>query len=125
MAKIRGKDTKPEMLVRRTLWAAGYRYRVHAKDLPGRPDIAFRSRRKAVFVHGCFWHGHPGCPVAHLPKTRPEYWAEKFAKNAARDCANIEALGRLGYAVEVVWECEATSPQLAERLAEFLGPPQH
>lgn len=124
MAKIRGKDTKPEVAVRKVLTALGYRYRLHAKDLPGRPDIAIRSRRRAIFVHGCFWHGHEGCKVSHVPKTRSAFWTAKFSRNTARDAENRAALEALGYAVEVVWECEVRDPSLPARLTAFLGPPR-
>jgi DNA mismatch endonuclease (patch repair protein) len=122
MAKIRSKDTKPEVLVRRLLFRLGYRFRLHGKGLPGRPDIVFKARRKVVFVHGCFWHGHAGCASAHMPKTRPDFWAEKFSKNAQRDEKNVAALEALGYDVAVVWECEAACPGLARKLESFLGP---
>lgn len=124
MAKIRGKDTKPEVAVRRLLTAAGYRYRLHAKDLPGRPDIAIRSRRRAIFVHGCFWHGHQGCKSSHVPKTHSAFWTDKFSRNIARDARNQSALEAQGYAVEVVWECEVRDRSLPARLAGFLGPPR-
>ncbi|MEE3626408.1 very short patch repair endonuclease [Nitrospirillum sp. BR 11752] len=108
MSRVRGKDTKPEMAVRRALWAAGYRYRLHAKDLPGRPDIVFRSRKIAIFVHGCFWHGHEGCPGHRIPKSRSEWWAAKIARNKARDAEVRGELEGMGWTVMVVWECEAT-----------------
>lgn len=106
MSRVRGKDTKPEMAVRRALWAAGYRYRLHAKDLPGRPDIVFRSRKIAIFVHGCFWHGHEGCAGHRIPKSRSDWWAAKIARNKARDAEVREALKAMGWAVKVIWECE-------------------
>lgn len=114
MARVRGKDTKPELKVRRALHAAGLRYRLHAKELPGRPDIVFRSRRVAVFVHGCFWHRHddPGCKLARMPKSRLEFWAPKLTANAERDRRNIQALTAQGWTVEVVWECDLVEPSL-------------
>lgn len=108
MARIKCRDTKPELRVRRALHAAGLRFRLQAKDLPGRPDIVFRSRRVVVFVHGCFWHRHndPDCKLARTPKSRLEFWAPKLAANAERDRRNIEALQASGWSVEVMWECD-------------------
>lgn len=120
MAKIRGVDTKPELFVRKALYARGYRYRLHAKDLPGRPDLVFRKRRAVVFVHGCFWHRH-GCKKTTHPKSRHDYWQEKFASNVARDKRNQEQLAEEGWRVFVIWECELE--EALDRLAAFLGPP--
>ncbi len=106
MSAIRGKDTKPEMVVRRFLHGRGYRYRIHRKDLAGKPDIVIPRLKACVFVHGCFWHRHPGCPYSTIPKTRPEFWNEKFQKNVARDLANIDALEASGWTVLIVWECQ-------------------
>jgi DNA mismatch endonuclease (patch repair protein) len=108
MARVRGKDTKPELKVRKALHAAGLRFRLQANDLPGRPDIVFRSRRIAIFVHGCFWHRHskPDCKLTRTPQSRLEFWELKFAANIARDERNISALRGLGWTVLVVWECE-------------------
>jgi DNA mismatch endonuclease (patch repair protein) len=122
MARIRGRDTGPELLLRKLLFAMGYRFRLHRKDLPGRPDIVFKGRRKVVFVHGCFWHQHPGCGVAHVPKTRPDYWRDKFARNRERDARNEERLREAGYDCFVVWECEVRDERLPGKLREFLGP---
>lgn len=115
MAKIKSRDTQPEMRVRRALHAAGLRYRLHAKDLPGKPDIALPSRRIAIFVHGCFWHRHldPSCKLARIPKSRIDFWQEKFAANRARDERNESALQAEGWDVRVVWECEISEPALA------------
>ncbi len=122
MARIRGKDTKPEMAVRRLLHGLGYRYRLHAGDLPGRPDIVFRTRRKAVFVHGCFWHQHEGCRQATTPKVRTTYWQRKFEANRARDKASMAALERMDWKALVVWECETRAiDTLSAKLIEFLG----
>ncbi len=101
----KGQDTKPELLLRRMLHAAGYRFRLHRRDLPGTPDIVFPSRRAAVQVHGCFWHQHAGCCHAKLPATRKEYWLPKLARNVERDRRNMAALRRRGWRVSVVWEC--------------------
>jgi DNA mismatch endonuclease (patch repair protein) len=125
MAAIRGKDTGPEIAIRRMLHAMGYRYRLHRRDLPGRPDITFPGRRKVVFVHGCFWHQHLGCKAAKAPRTRQEYWGPKLARNIERDRLNLEALTRSAWVVAIVWECELAHPEtIAVRLASFLGRPR-
>lgn len=124
MAAIKGKDTKPEMIVRRLLHSLGYRYRLHRKDIPGRPDIVFIGRRMAIQVHGCFWHQHPGCKAAHVPLSRLEYWQPKLARNVARDTASLEALSAAGWDVLVLWECEIKrGGDIQDRLVRFLGPP--
>ena len=105
MQRVKSKDTKPEMAVRRMLHAAGFRYRLHDKSLPGKPDIVFRSRGVVVFVHGCFWHGH-GCKYGKLPKSKQDFWRPKIERNVARDEAAIAALEGLGWSVVVVWQCE-------------------
>lgn len=122
MSRIRGKDTKPELIVRRMLFAMGYRYRLHVRSLPGTPDIVFPGRSKAIFVHGCFWHGHPGCRYAAKPTTRAEFWQEKIEAARRRDAAAQEALTRRGWAVLVVWECELPREELRSHLMYFLGP---
>jgi DNA mismatch endonuclease (patch repair protein) len=109
MAGIRGKDTKPELALRRSLHALGFRYRLHAKGLPGRPDLVLAKHRAAIFVHGCFWHRHPGCRFATTPSTRPDFWAAKFAANMKRDEAVRSALLRAGWRVATVWECALRS----------------
>ena len=106
MKRIRGKDTSPERAVRSALHKAGFRFRLHSKALPGTPDIVLPSRRAVVFVHGCFWHHHPGCRAAYTPTTRRDYWEPKLAANVARDQRNAAALAREGWAVHTVWECE-------------------
>lgn len=113
MATIRGKDTKPEMLVRRFLHAHGFRFRLHRTDLPGKPDIVLPRLRTCIFVHGCFWHRHAGCRYAVLPKTRPEFWAAKLEGNVARDRNAVLALRHAGWQVIVVWECELRRPETA------------
>lgn len=123
MSLIRGKHTKPEMRVRKMLHAMGYRYRLHGRDLPGNPDIVFRSRRKVIFVHGCFWHRHsdPNCKLARLPKSRLEFWEPKLLGNRARDERAVEALKLAGWEVLVVWECESRQDeQLENKLRAFL-----
>ncbi|MEM8755666.1 MAG: very short patch repair endonuclease, partial [Pseudomonadota bacterium] len=107
MARIKGRDTKPEMKVRRTLRSLGHTgYRLQRRDLPGRPDVAFVGRRLAIFVHGCFWHGHDCRRGARAPKTNVEYWSAKIARNRARDQAALDALSAAGWRVLVLWECE-------------------
>lgn len=124
MALIRGVDTTPELSVRRLLHGLGYRFRLHRRDLPGRPDIVFLSRRKLIFVHGCFWHHHEGCKVGHLPRSRQDYWASKFATNKQRDALNLAAVTAMDWEAQVVWECEVKDlAALSTRLQTFLGPP--
>ena len=124
MARIRGVDTKPELFVRRALHARGYRYRLHGRGLPGRPDLVFRKRKCAVFVHGCFWHRH-GCKRTTSPKSRQEYWQDKFARNVERDERNTRQLAEDGWQIFIAWECEIdTDETLLKRLTEFLGPPR-
>lgn len=121
MARIGSRDTAPEMAVRRLLHARGYRYRLHAANLPGKPDIVFSARRRAVFVHGCYWHRHQGCRYAFTPATRPDFWLKKFAANVERDARVIEALSRQGWRVLVIWSCETQTPDgLAAKLTHFL-----
>lgn len=124
MARIRGRDTRPELNVRRLLHAMGYRYRVQFKSVPGRPDVAFPARKKAIFVHGCFWHGHEGCKRSHIPRTRSDYWAAKFERNRERDKRQHRQAVELGWNVLVIWECEAVGDErlTAAKLLEFLGP---
>jgi DNA mismatch endonuclease (patch repair protein) len=121
MSAVGQRDTKPEMLVRRLLHSMNYRYRLHRKDLPGRPDIVFGRRRKAIFVHGCFWHRHPGCSKASSPKTRAAFWAEKFDRNVERDQQVERRLANMGWQSLVVWECETRTPDaLSLKLQAFL-----
>ena len=105
MAGIKGKDTKPEMVLRRALHARGFRYRLHGKGVPGRPDMILAKHRAVIFVHGCFWHRHEGCRYATTPATRPEFWAEKFAANVRRDRTVRDALVANGWRVATIWEC--------------------
>lgn len=123
MAKIRGKNTRPEIVVRKALHALGKRFRLHRRDLPGRPDIVLPRHRLAIFVHGCFWHRHPGCRLASTPKTRVAFWTDKFAANVARDRRNVERLEGLGWRVATVWECETRdADRLAATLESFVAP---
>ncbi len=124
MGRVRNKDTSPEWKVRRLLHRMGYRYRLHARDLPGRPDIVFRKRRKVIFVHGCFWHQHPdpSCSLARRPKSRQEFWSAKFEANVARDARNTTALTEDDWQVFVVWECQLRDlAGLEARLRGFLS----
>ena len=105
MAGIKGKNTKPEMMVRKALFAQGYRFRLHRKELPGSPDVVLPGRKLAIFVNGCFWHSHSGCRLAKIPSTRPEFWIAKLERNRARDREAIVKLNELGWRVLVVWEC--------------------
>lgn len=116
MSRIKARDTRPELAVRRALWAAGLRYRLHDKRLPGKPDIVFASRRVAVFVHGCFWHGHKGCPRHRIPKSRVEWWTAKIRRNVARDLEVQEALEKEGWRVLLIWECETEDAAKLEAL---------
>lgn len=125
MARIKSKDTKPELLVRRMVHALGYRYRLHRKDLPGRPDLVFGPRRKIINVHGCYWHGHddPACPDRREIKSNKAYWTPKIEGNRARDARQQAALEQVGWEVLIVWECETRHHEvLVERIKEFLGP---
>ena len=121
MRRIRGKDTSPEMVVRRLVHGTGFRYRLHVQSLPGRPDLVFPRLRRIIQVHGCFWHQHSGCPQSHVPKTRIEYWRPKLANNKRRDRKNERALRALGWEVLTVWACElADAAIILERLTGFL-----
>jgi DNA mismatch endonuclease, patch repair protein len=121
MARVRAKDTGPEMLVRRLVHSMGYRYRLHDRSLPGTPDIVFRKARKVILVHGCFWHRHPRCVLARLPKSRTTFWREKLESNRMRDRKNLRRLRAAGWRVLVLWECQlAKQLKLAAQLGEFL-----
>jgi DNA mismatch endonuclease Vsr len=125
MRAISSNGTKPERAVRAMLQRVGYRFRKNLKGLPGRPDVAFTAKRKAIFVHGCFWHAHTGCKNAARPKTRSDYWNSKLNRNVARDRENLEALQQQGWCGAVVWECELGNMSSVERrLVEFLGRPR-
>lgn len=123
MSRIRGTNTKPELLVRRYLWHAGFRYRLHVAGLPGRPDLALPKWNAVVFVHGCFWHRHTGCPYFRMPKTRAAFWDEKLTRNKVRDSTAITALRQGGWRVAVVWECavRADLDEVGRRLTRWLG----
>lgn len=128
MAGIRSRDTKPELLVRRYLHAQGFRYRLNVRSLPGSPDLVLAKWRTVIFVHGCFWHRHPDCSFAYTPRSRQDFWLEKFEKNVARDAAAIKALEEAGWRVIVVWECSLRGAQrdavlykLMQKIREGVG----
>jgi DNA mismatch endonuclease (patch repair protein) len=119
MRRIRKKDTRPEMTVRKVLHGLGYRYRLHDASLPGTPDLVFRSRRKAILVHGCFWHQH-GCALTRLPKSNLDYWLPKLKRNQQRDKVTRSAMRRDGWKILVVWECQSRNQAITKRLVDFL-----
>jgi DNA mismatch endonuclease (patch repair protein) len=122
MSRVRRAHTAPELLVRQAAHRLGYRFRLHRKDLPGTPDIVFRGRRKIIFVHGCFWHRHAGCKYASTPKSRREFWEQKFDQNIARDKRIKTALDELGWKTLIIWECETRDQdQLETLLRRHLG----
>jgi len=125
MAGIQGKNTKPELLIRKALHARGFRFRLHVKDLPGKPDLVLSKYRALIFIHGCFWHGH-ACRYFKVPKTRPEFWLEKIGKNQTRDGIQEGALKAMGWRVLIVWECavrsmkKEKSPLLVDLISSWL-----
>lgn len=122
MGRVRSKNTKPEMVVRRLVHSLGFRYRLHRGDLPGKPDLVFPSRRKIIFVHGCFWHRHSrACPLTRLPKSKLDFWRAKLEKNRIRDRENFRLLRKAGWAILVVWECEVGDlDEMTSRIVAFL-----
>jgi len=125
MARIKSKNTKPEMLVRKLAHKLGYRFRLHRKDLPGKPDLVFAGRKAVIFVHGCFWHQHPDpdCKDAVLPKSRLDYWLPKLERNQSRDADAIIQLERAGWRVMVIWDCDLKKlDRLTDNIRAFLGP---
>lgn len=120
MARIRGRNTKPEMLVRRTAHALGLRFRLHRRDLPGTPDIVFPAKKTALFVHGCFWHRHDSCRYAYTPKSNETFWSQKFVRNVERDREVMNELRRAGWRPIVIWECETKQADLAARIDRLL-----
>ena len=124
MARVKGRDTMPELVVRRMLWRLGARYRLDQRDLPGRPDIVLAGRKLVIFVHGCFWHGHDCARGARVPKANRDYWTSKIGRNRARDIETHTKLEALGWRVEAVWECELKdAAALERRLAALLSTP--
>lgn len=121
MSRVRGKDTKPELALRRLVHSMGYRYRLHSRRLPGQPDLVFPSRKKVLFVHGCFWHRHKGCPNCRNPKSRLDFWVPKLEGNRRRDLKSQAALRRLNWRFLVVWECQLKKQErLSNRIRKFL-----
>lgn len=121
MSRIRGKDTKPELLVRKYLFSKGYRYRLHDGSLPGRPDIILKKHRTVIFVHGCFWHGHDGCRYAVIPKTRTDWWISKITKNKQNDYRATERLRLQNWNVLIVFECELKNERKEETLNRIIN----
>ncbi len=125
MSRIRNRDTKPELAVRKLLHGMGYRYRLHRSDLPGTPDLVFPGRSSVIFVHGCFWHLHDGCKHARMPKSRVAYWVPKLKGNRTRDRRNERALRTRGWRVMVIWECQVGNlDRIESRARRFLGAPR-
>ncbi len=121
MSRVRGKNTKPELTVRRVVHGLGFRYRLHRKDLPGQPDLVLPRWRAVIFVHGCFWHRHEACKLARLPKSKLDFWATKLEENRRRDLRNEKELMRMGWRVLVVWECQLSDIQQVQQvITEFL-----
>ena len=121
MRRVKGKNTSPELAVRQKAHALGYRFRLYRRGLPGSPDLVFPRLHKAIFVHGCFWHRHPGCKMASIPKTRAQFWQAKFDANVERDARKEAELRKLGWDVLVIWECETRDLlSLGAKLTDFL-----
>jgi len=120
MSRIKGKDTKPEILVRKFLHAHGYRYRLHVKDLPGKPDIVLPKYKTVIFVHGCFWHGHEGCKYFTIPKTKPEWWENKINTNKSNDKKAYELLKKSGWNILTIWTCELKPKKIESSLNKLL-----
>jgi len=124
MASVKEKDTGPEITIRKFLFSEGYRFTLYEKDLPGKPDIVFTKRKKIILVNGCFWHGHNCKRGKRVPKTNIDYWRKKINSNVQRDKKTISKLGKLGWRVKVVWECEISKKKFISDLKQFLGPPK-
>jgi DNA mismatch endonuclease (patch repair protein) len=120
MARIRSKGTQPELVVRRAIHAMGFRFRLHPRDLPGKPDVVLSRHNLVIFVHGCFWHQHPGCKLASRPKTRSDYWTPKLASNVARDKRHVRELEAAGWRVETVWECDTRDARRVQERIETI-----
>jgi len=120
MSHIRSKDTKPEQLVRQALWHNGFRYRLHVKGLPGKPDIVLPKYRTVIFINGCFWHGHEGCKYYVIPKTNTSFWLDKITSNKARDARDESALNEAGWRVVTIWECELKKEKREETIGRLL-----
>jgi len=121
MGRVRSRDTVPELFVRRLVYAMGYRYRLYVKELPGKPDLVFRTRKKIIFIHGCFWHRHINCPLARLPKSREDFWVPKLEANRQRDLKIERTLQEANWKVLIIWECELGDiDKLKNKIKEFL-----
>ena len=121
MSRIRSKNTKPELIVRKVLHNSGIRYRLHAKNLPGKPDLSNKSKKFAIFVNGCFWHQHKGCKRANIPKSNTSYWIPKLEKNVNRFKENLDRLDTMGYRTAVIWECEVKNVNFTKNLMRVLN----
>lgn len=121
MSGIKGKNSRPEIMIRRILFAKGYRFRLHRLDLPGKPDIVMQGRKIAIFVHGCFWHAHEGCKYFKMPKTRPEFWTEKLQSNVERDQKSVAKLMDMGWRVLCIWECATRNHATVDSLGENIS----
>lgn len=123
MRRVVSKGTRPELTIRKIVWGLGYRYRLNVNGIPGKPDIAFKSRKKAIFVNGCFWHRHPGCILTRTPKSNTEFWTKKFATTVKTDQRNYEELTRMGWTYLIIWECEikkSTLECLTQKIDQFM-----
>jgi len=118
MSRIRGKNTQPELIVRKFLFSKGLRYKLHDNNLPGKPDIVLPRYKKIILLHGCFWHGHEGCRYFVIPKTRTEWWVSKIRRNKETDLKTIDALQKMGWSIKIIWECELNSPVKEKTLNE-------
>lgn len=126
MSRIKGKNTKPEKVIRQLLWGCGYRYQLHSKDLPGKPDIMFSRKKKVIFIHGCFWHKH-NCKYFKWPTSNTNFWKNKINENVQRDRKHLQALKNSGWSYFILWECETKQKDLSpllDRLMLFLGSPK-
>jgi DNA mismatch endonuclease, patch repair protein len=122
MRRVRSTDTTPELIVRKLAYSLGFRYRLHKKELPGKPDLVFSGKRKVIFVHGCFWHGHKCKRGIRLPKKNREYWTKKISTNMKRDKNQVEELNKAGWSVLTIWECETNDQDsLTHKIVEFLN----
>jgi DNA mismatch endonuclease (patch repair protein) len=122
MSRVRGKDTKPELLIRKLVWSLGFRYRLHSKQLPGRPDLVFSGKKKVIFIHGCFWHQHgENCRQYRMPRSKLDFWLPKLESNKKRDVANQRSLREMGWSYLVIWECQIKAKEeVARRIVNFL-----
>lgn len=121
MRAVKSKDSNPELMVRRLVHRLGFRFRLHGRELPGTPDLVFRPKKKVIFVHGCFWHGHIGCPRSRMPSSNIEFWAEKLENNRLRDLEQLQLLASAGWSALVIWACETKNSELLRtRVSNFL-----